>query len=123
MCQRWLFASRQPRIYCYNTIMLAIPTKQLNSIFERIIRDKNGILVRIRFTVVEINGKFQPVIISAEALVKNKEEESFQTEEQRHYDMLRYDHCVDAEDSRKYPYLSDKVRESEEENLKWLHRD
>ena len=53
--------------------MLAIPTKQLNSIFERIIRDRNGVLVLVRFTVVEINGKFQPQIISAEALVKNKE--------------------------------------------------
>jgi hypothetical protein len=61
--------------------MLAIPTKQLNSIFERIIRDKNGVLVRIRFTVVENNGKFQPVIISAEALVKNKEEVVFLPEE------------------------------------------
>lgn len=53
--------------------MLAIPTKQLNSIFERIIRDRNGVLVLVRFTVVEINGKFQPQIISAEALVKNEE--------------------------------------------------
>ena len=45
--------------------MLTTQNKQINSIFERIIRDKNGILVRVRFTVVEIDGKFQGQIISA----------------------------------------------------------
>ncbi len=49
--------------------MLAIQNKQLNSIFERIVRDKNGVLVRVRFTVVEIDGKFQGQIISAEPIV------------------------------------------------------
>lgn len=49
--------------------MLALENKQLNSIFERIVKDKNGVLVRIRFTVVEIDGKFQGQIISATPLV------------------------------------------------------
>ncbi len=52
--------------------MLAIENKQLNSVFERIIKDKNGILLRVRFTVIEINGIFQGQIISAEPLVKEK---------------------------------------------------
>lgn len=45
--------------------MLSLQNKQLNSIFERIVKDKNGLLVRVRFTVVEVNGKFQAQIISA----------------------------------------------------------
>ncbi len=49
--------------------MLAIQNKQLNSIFERIVKDKNGTLVRVRFTVVEIDGKFQGQIISVIPLV------------------------------------------------------
>lgn len=53
--------------------MLAISNKQLNSIFERIIKDKNGILVRVRFIVVEVNGEFRPQIISAEPVVSKAE--------------------------------------------------
>ncbi len=49
--------------------MLAIQNKQLNSIFERIVKDKNGILVRVRFIVVEIEGQYRPQIISAEPFV------------------------------------------------------
>jgi hypothetical protein len=49
--------------------MLSLQNKQLNSIFERIIRDSNGVLVRVRFTVVEIDGKFQGQIISVTPLV------------------------------------------------------
>jgi hypothetical protein len=53
--------------------MLTIHNKQLNSTFERIIRDKNGVLFRVRFVVVDVDGKLQPQIVSAEALIKNKE--------------------------------------------------
>ena len=49
--------------------MLTTRNQQLNSIFERIIRDKNGVLVRVRFTVVQIDGTFQPQIISATPIV------------------------------------------------------
>jgi hypothetical protein len=49
--------------------MLTISTQQLQSVFERILRDKNGVLVRVRFTVVEMNGAFVPQIISATPLV------------------------------------------------------
>jgi hypothetical protein len=48
--------------------MLAISSQQLNSTFERIVRDKNGVLVRVRFIVVEVNGEFQAQIISAEEI-------------------------------------------------------
>ncbi len=44
--------------------------KQLNNVFERIVKDKNGILVRVRFVVVEVNGKFQGQIVSIEPVVK-----------------------------------------------------
>jgi hypothetical protein len=53
--------------------MLITPTKQLNNVFERIVKDKNGILVRVRFIVVEVDGKFQGQIISAEPLVSRAE--------------------------------------------------
>jgi ABC-type microcin C transport system permease subunit YejE len=53
--------------------MLAISNKQLNSTFERIVRDKNGVLVRVRFIVVEVNGIFQAQIVSAEPVVIQKE--------------------------------------------------
>lgn len=49
--------------------MLTTQNKQLNNIFERIVKDKNGLLIRVRFTIVEINGVFQGKIISAEPLV------------------------------------------------------
>lgn len=49
--------------------MLTLNNRQLNSVFERIVKDKNGLLVRIQFTVVEIDGKFTPQIISATPLV------------------------------------------------------
>lgn len=52
--------------------MLTTNTKQLNSTFERIVRDKNGVLVRVRFIVVEVNGQFQPQIISAEPFLQKK---------------------------------------------------
>lgn len=48
--------------------MLAIQNKQLNSIFERIVKDKNGAFVCIRFTVLNINGKLQGQIISVTPL-------------------------------------------------------
>jgi hypothetical protein len=51
--------------------MLAISNKQLNSTFERIVRDKNGVLVRVRFIVVEVNGSFQAQIVSAEAIASH----------------------------------------------------
>ncbi len=60
----------------YNTcIMLALENKQLNSIFERIVEDKNGVLVRVRFTIIEKNGRFQGQIISAEPLISQIEKE------------------------------------------------
>lgn len=52
--------------------MSAIQNRQLNSIFERIFKDKNGVLVRIRFTVVEINNKFVPQIISITPFLEEK---------------------------------------------------
>lgn len=54
--------------------MLAIQNKQLNSIFERVVKDKTGLLVRVRFTVVEVNGKFQAQIISAVPFVSPTED-------------------------------------------------
>ncbi len=54
--------------------MLAIASKQLNSTFERIVRDKNGVLVRVRFTVVEIEGKLSARIISAEPVVTKSQD-------------------------------------------------
>ncbi len=56
--------------------MISIKNNQLNSVFERIVKDKNGILVRVRFTIVEINGVFQPQIISVIPLNLNKQEET-----------------------------------------------
>lgn len=53
--------------------MLVTQDKNINSIFERIVRDKNGVLFRVRFTIVNIDGRPQPHIISAEAFIKNKE--------------------------------------------------
>lgn len=52
--------------------MLATKNQQLNSIFERIVRDKNGVLIRVRFTIVEVNGVFQGQIISATPLVQEE---------------------------------------------------
>lgn len=52
--------------------MLVTKNQQINSIFERIVRDKNGVLVRVRFTIVEINGVFQGQIISATPLVQEE---------------------------------------------------
>lgn len=49
--------------------MAPVLNKQLNSVFERILRDKNGVLVRVRFTVVETNGVFAPQIISIAPVV------------------------------------------------------
>ena len=54
--------------------MLAISSQQLNSTFERIVRGKNGVLVRVRFMIVEVNGSFQPKIISAEPVVQTEAE-------------------------------------------------
>ena len=48
--------------------MLAIQNKQLNSIFERIVKDKNGTLVRVRFTVVDGRGQ----IVSIEPISKKE---------------------------------------------------
>ncbi|MDQ5893070.1 MAG: hypothetical protein QG640_80, partial [Patescibacteria group bacterium] len=48
--------------------MTPILNRQLNNVFERILRDKNGVLVRVRFTVVETDGVFAPQIISATPL-------------------------------------------------------
>ncbi len=55
--------------------MLTVQNKQLNGIFERIVRDKNGVLIRVRFTVIEINGQFQGQIISATPIVSQTENE------------------------------------------------
>lgn len=48
--------------------MLSLKNKQLNSIFERIVKDHNGALIRVRFMIVEVNGKFTGQIISATPL-------------------------------------------------------
>ncbi len=53
--------------------MLVTQERNLNSVFERIIRDKNGVLFRVRFTIVNVNGKPQPHVLSAESLIQNKE--------------------------------------------------
>lgn len=54
--------------------MLTSKNQQINSVFERIIRDKNGVLVRVRFAVIEINGKFAPQIISVTPILAPKTE-------------------------------------------------
>lgn len=54
--------------------MPVLHKRQLNSIFERIVTDKNGVLVRIRFSIIEVNGKLQGNIISATPLVTPREE-------------------------------------------------
>ncbi len=54
--------------------MLTASTKQIQGIFERILKDKNGVLVRVRFSVVEVNGVFTPQIISATPLVSKADE-------------------------------------------------
>lgn len=53
---------------------MLVSSRQLNSIFERIVKDKNGVFVRVQFTVVEIDGKFTPQIISITPLVSKAEE-------------------------------------------------
>ena len=55
--------------------MLALENRQLNSIFERIVEDKNGVLVRVRFTIIEVDGVFRGHVISAEPLVSKVEKE------------------------------------------------
>jgi hypothetical protein len=50
--------------------MLTIHSNQLNSTFERIVRDKNGVLFRVRFIIENIDGRPQPRIVSAEAFKK-----------------------------------------------------
>lgn len=57
--------------------MLTIHSNQLNSTFERIVRDKNGVLFRIRFIIENIDGRPQPRIVSAEALKKTTEQVIF----------------------------------------------
>lgn len=52
--------------------MLAVQNRQLNSIFERIVKDKNGAVVRVRFIVVEINGVFQGQIVSITPVVSKE---------------------------------------------------
>ena len=59
--------------------MLTTQNKQLNNIFERVVKDKNGLLIRVRFTIVEIDGVFQGQIISAEPLVKPVENSDHQS--------------------------------------------
>ena len=54
--------------------MLTVSNKQIQGVFERILKDKNGVLARVRFTVVEVNGVFTPQIISATPLVSKIEE-------------------------------------------------
>jgi len=49
--------------------MLSLQNKQLNSIFERIICDSKGVLICVRFTVVEVNGVFKGQVISAEPII------------------------------------------------------
>ena len=56
--------------------MLTLKNQQLNNVFERIVKDKHGILVRVRFTVVQVDGKFQPQIISATPIVITQPEKS-----------------------------------------------
>ena len=52
--------------------MLTIKTQQINSIFERIVKDKNGIILHVRFVVVEVDGVFRGQIISATPLIKEE---------------------------------------------------
>lgn len=54
--------------------MLTVSNKQIQGIFERILKDKNGVLMRVRFTVVEVNGVFTPQIISAVPVAAQKAE-------------------------------------------------
>jgi len=53
--------------------MLAISNTQLNSTFERIVRDKSGVLLRVRFVVVEENGSLRAQIVSAEPILLQNE--------------------------------------------------
>lgn len=57
--------------------MLSIQNKQLNSVFERIVKDKNGAFVRVRFTIVEVNGTFQGKIISVSSISVQSEKQVF----------------------------------------------
>jgi hypothetical protein len=52
--------------------MTTFNNRQLNSVFERIVKDKNGTLVRVRFTVVQIDGKFAPQVISITPFISEK---------------------------------------------------
>lgn len=57
--------------------MLSLQNKQLNNVFERIVKDKDGILIRVRFTIVEINGVLKGHIISAEPLISKADNTIF----------------------------------------------
>lgn len=50
--------------------MLTVNNKQLNNVFERIVKDKNGVLVRVLFTVVDGKGQ----IISVMPLISKVKE-------------------------------------------------
>ena len=57
--------------------MLALENRQINSVFERIIKDKNGTLIRVRFTIVEKDGSFQGQIISATPFISKVDSSVF----------------------------------------------
>ncbi len=57
--------------------MLYLQNKQLNSIFERIVKDKNGKFVRVQFTIVEANGTFQGKIISVSPITIQSKKQIF----------------------------------------------
>ncbi len=52
--------------------MITTTQGQLNKVFERIVHDKNGVLIRVLFTVVHTPQGFQAQIISATPLVVEK---------------------------------------------------
>lgn len=52
--------------------MLTVNNRQLNNVFERIVKDRNGAFVCVRFTVLNINGKLQGQILSVTPLTVTK---------------------------------------------------
>lgn len=50
--------------------------QQINTVFERIVKDKSGLLIRVLFTVVHTPQGFQAQIISATPLVVEKKEDT-----------------------------------------------
>jgi|SRR3989344_5893787 len=73
MIKKDIIYSNQNMLSIQNSIKNKGQNTQIDSVFERIIKDKNGSLVRVRFTIVKIDGSFQGQIISAVPVVSSSE--------------------------------------------------